>query len=207
MGLDWIVGARPRDEVGYSVLAELLAKPEDATLRSRWREIPKIDSWTVLNAPCVGSSAEADAWFVKHRLAGCSDTEIRTYLERNKGYSVVRLVACDGVPVYSNADLNRELEFTSFRGQFLKDAVGVIDEEMFERAHENMLPPQFLAFGRELEAAATCFAREQGVMEIAARRDPPEDGDSPGAVAHILASAARWCQFWATRGHWLNTWW
>ena len=28
----------------------------------------------------------------------------------------------------------------------------------------------------------------------------PSDGDGPASIAHSMASAARWCSFWASRG-------
>lgn len=129
------------------------------------------------------------------------------WLGKNRGLAVVALVRCDGVPPYSNAPLNRELEDSSFRGAFLRDAEPVMGAAMLERAHENVLPDELRAFGTEIEAIATRFANEQGVSAEAARYAPPEGGDGPASVAHIMASAARWCLFWSQRGHWLNPWW
>jgi hypothetical protein len=208
MGLDWIVGAKPRDPAHYEVLRRSLANPADEALVRAWHEVSKIDSWDTLEAPRVGSSTEADEWFKEHRLSGVSPAEVAEWLERNRGVAVVALVACDGVPTYSNAPMNRDLEFSSFRGAFLADAVPVIGEAMFQRAHQNMLPGELLAFGDELQAIGQRYAREHGVEAIAERRDfPPDDAEGPANIAHIIVSAARWCLFWSRRGHWLNTWW
>jgi hypothetical protein len=132
--------------------------------------------------------------------------EEQQILVARRGYRVLQLVRpCDGLPVYTNALVNPNLELTSFRGQFLRDAENVLGDALLERAYQNLLPVQLLAYGRELQAVATAYARAHGVEEIAARRECPDaDEGSPESVAHIVASAARWCAFWAARGHWLN---
>jgi hypothetical protein len=205
MGLDWIVGAKPRDAADYEVLRRALAHPGDQRLLEAWHLVPKLDSWDTINAPRVGTSPEADAWLMR-QVEGSSADELAAMLERHRGFAVVQLVPCDGVPVYSNAWANRDLEATSFRGAFLADAVPVIGEGMFERAHQNMLPAELLAFGAALEAVGTSYAERHGVSEQAARRRPPDEDEGPASIAHIIASAARWCSFWARHGHWLNTW-
>ncbi|MCC6337055.1 MAG: hypothetical protein IT380_24060 [Myxococcales bacterium] len=218
MGLDWLVGARPvkeREQEGFALLERTLADPKNDAPSALWEAFPKVDSWSELGAPRVGFDPEADAWFVRTALRQGVDTgappseEERRWLQKNAGYTVLALAPpCDGLPVYSNAPLMRELELTSFRGQFLKDAVHVIGEQLFERAHANMLPGPFLAFGEELERRGRAFAEAEGVVAEAARRERPlAPENSPASVAHIIASAARWCLFWAKRGHWLNTWW
>lgn len=160
-----------------------------------------------LGAPRVGESAEADAWFVDRFLQDASPAEQKEWLAKNRGVAVVALVKCDGVPPYSNAPMNRELEYSSFRGAFLSDAVSVIGEAMLERAHQNMLPDELGAFANELQAIARRYANEHGVADVAKQYAPPGDGDGPATIAHIMASAARWCSFWASRGHWLESWW
>lgn len=207
MGLDWIVGAKPRDAAGYEILKRALAKPSDKALLEAWQAVPTINSWETLDAPRVGSSKDADDWFAAAHLQGLPEDEVKHWLDKNRGVAVVALVKCDGVPRYSNAPMSRDLEYTSFRGQFLADMVPVFGDAMFKRAHDNMLPDELQAFGAALEALASKYASENGVAHLAARHEPPEDAGGPASLAHIMASAARWCLFWSKRGHWLNTWW
>lgn len=207
MGLDWIVGAKPKNPSDYDVLRRSFANRGDQALLDAWHAVPKINSWDTLEAPRVGSSAEADAWFTAAHLDGASPAEVNEWLGKNQGVAVVALVKCDGVPPYTNAPMNRELEYSAFRGAFLADMVPVFGDAMFKRAHENMLPAELLAFGTELNEVAQRYAKEHGVVDAAAQYAPPKDVEGPASLAHIMASAARWCLFWAQRGHWLNTWW
>ena len=217
MGLDWIAGARPapgHEEAGWAALRRALQTRDPADMEA-WHAIPVVDSWTVVGAPRVGEDREADHWLVRRMRGDGPDVPIgiivpeeRAALTRSAGLYVVDLAPpCDGVPVYSNAPLNRELEGTSFRGQFLEDTVDLIGEELWDRAHERLFPPELERFTRSLELLTAHWARTFGLEEVARRREAPEDDEgTPASKVHILASAARWCRYWVDRGHWLDAW-
>jgi hypothetical protein len=82
----------------------------------------------------------------------------------------------------------------------------VIGDELMERAYARMLAPELRAYGDALYAKAQSFARAHGVEHVEAARDIDDELGTPARRAHILFSAAKWCRFWADRGHGLDPW-
>lgn len=218
MGLDWKVGHKPalgHEETGWELLRASLENPDDPGPLAAWLAVPNVPSWVTIDAPQVGSDADADEWFLRHAGRYADDVEIdpgslteedRELLAANRGYYVVALAeVCDGTPPYSHAGRYEGVDETSFRGAFLHDAVDVIGEDLLRSAYERKLPAELLKFGQDLHDAAVRYASANGVEDEMAAFDPPQD-DGPGAKVHIVASAARWCLFWADKGHWLDVW-
>ena len=78
---------------------------------------------------------------------------------------------------------------------------------MLDRAHQNMLPEELRRFADDLRVMGQKYAEENGVTAYAEPYAPPDTDDPPAGLAHIMASASRWCSFWASRGHWLEACW
>ncbi len=75
-------------------------------------------------------------------------------LKEFDGYYVVRLVKCDGVPVYSHGGLYDGADETSFRGAFLNDCQDVLSKALLADAWNHKFPEQAVAYGERLLAAA-----------------------------------------------------
>jgi hypothetical protein len=86
----------------------------------------------------------------------------------------------------------------SFRAEFLKDCTEIIGEQLLENAYETKLAPDSLAYGTTLSDRAQSYSRESGVQIPA---DSPNDPDCIEFRLHVVVCAAKWCQFWADRGH------
>ena len=68
-----------------------------------------------------------------------------------------------------------------------------------------MTAGELLAYGRAIASIASEYSEKNDVVAIAnARQLPDADSDTPAGKAHLLASAARWCAYWAERGHGLE---
>ena len=225
MGLDWNPIGKPKPgyedefvslfvQLGESVdwgWFEKLRRRSKGTdresLLSRWTEIQTSPHET-LGAPQVGSSAEADAW-ARQRYKELQPSEIseREFVEDLRGVYVLDLVPpCDGLPYYSNWTLGYVERF-SFRGQFLRDCEDVISAETFEKCYVSCLAGELATLGQELRASAASYARSKHLehIEFAAAGDFEEK--SPESKLHILYSAARWCEYWSSRGHGLEADW
>jgi hypothetical protein len=221
MGLDWNPGNRPLPGSEAEV-AELLAKFETSsgsaqqTLRERFFALTEA-ALTVVDAPVVGRDPAADRWYLAawRRINGRQaneptplDAEEGAALGAARGLHVLALAPdCDGLPVYSNAGIDPELEAVSFRAQFLTGAVEIIGDELLARAYRRMSAPQLLDYGEALLERARLFAREHGCTEQEERRLPPQGDDgSPAARVHIVFAAAKWCRYWGARGFMLDPW-
>ena len=126
-------------------------------------------------------------------------------LKEFSGYYVVRLVKCDGVPIYSHGGLYHGVDETSFRGEFLKSCTNVIDKRLLDAAWEHKLPEAAIAYGRALLAVADeaetaprpahrNFLSRLGLVRSAEPVPLPEQLD-------IVRAAGRWFVFWGERGH------
>lgn len=157
-------------------------------------------AYETLNAPQVGIHEEATKWAEsKYEHREDKSLSLDEFITQMKGYYVVDLVSeCEGVPVY--IALHDEAHI--FRAQFLIDCEEILGPNLFERAYESKLSEETLEYANELMACADQYALSNNCMYLKEQRRPPEvDEDSPEAKAHILFSAAKWLQFWSTRGH------
>jgi hypothetical protein len=225
MGLDWLPMAKPKPgaeeefESLFMQLKELPSKPgwferwrqrkrgidRDAIL-NRWVEI-QISPYETLGAPQVGKSAEADAWVQKKYEEMPSPKPTRDeFMKEMQDYYVLDLVPpCDGLPFYSNFSLGYVERF-SFRAQFLHDCEDIISESSFAKCYESCFARELAVLGQELRASAVSYARPKNLEHV--EFEVQEfDETSPESKLHILYSAARWCEYWSSRGHGLETDW
>jgi hypothetical protein len=207
MGLDLVVEgcAKPGHETEWRRLLERsfaddrLSEAEIA----RFNDI-SISRYERIGAPRVGVDASADAWIIEARKAQTLE-EVAAALKEYSGYYVLRLVKCDGVPIYSNAGLYDGVDEISFRGEFLKSCGSVIDERLLDAAWEHKLPEAAVAYGRALLAAADAAE----TSPCAERQDFPshlglESSAEPVPLPEqldIVRAAGRWFVFWGERGH------
>jgi hypothetical protein len=232
MGLDWnpLGRAKPGqeamlDEVVHAlralegpapppqgVLARLFGKERSQAdidrERSRWveryREVSE-PPYATLGAPRIGIDEAANQWIVDQSQARGGVVDERLIIERNHGVYVLDLLpVCDGFPVYTNAPMNSRLERYSFRAAFLDDVQLELGAEHFARAWTLMTAAELLAYGQAIDAIAKQYSAKHDVEAVAHARQPPSGDDPHASKAHILASAARWCLYWAERGHGLE---
>ena len=225
MGLDWNPIGKPKPgredefaslfvQLGESVnwgWFEKIRRRSKGTdresLLKRWTEIQTTPHET-LRAPQVGSSAEADAW-ARERYKELESPEASEgeFIEHLQGEYVLDLVPpCDGFPHYSNWTMGYVERF-SFRGEFLRDCEDIISAETFEKCYVSCLAAGLATLGRELRACATLYARDKHLEHIEFETGGDFEEKSPESKLHILYSAARWCEYWSSRGHGLEADW
>lgn len=221
MGLDWNPIGRPKrgHEQEYERLFHLLGdgkldEPWTARLKrnifgfdreaatQRWLEIQE-SPFVTLGAPQVGRDAAADEWartrYREHPPKGQTEPQ---FLEDLRDYYVVELAPpCDGIPYYSNGGAGY-VEPYSFRAQFIAvDCAEITGPALLERCYGSTLAPGLAALGADLRACAADYAAKKNVAAVAAARELEAEEGSPEMKAHILFSAARWCEWWSSRGH------
>jgi hypothetical protein len=227
MGLDWNPLGRPRpghEEEFAGLFRTLFANPVNVgllekllrrlrgfdreKLSARWFEI-QISPYEALDAPRVGSDPPADEWARQYyrNMPGekkAEKTEAE-FLKEMSGYYVLQLVpACDGIPMYSNGGMGYVERF-SFRGQFLvNDCKDIIGSGLVEQAFQTCLAPGLASLGAALMEKAVEYAARNNVSHVADVRQPDFEEGSPEGNAHIVFSAAKWCNFWSSRGHGLE---
>ena len=180
-------------------------------LHKRWSEI-EIRPHETVGAPQVGSNAEADAWARKRykELQAAEEPELpeseSEFMQQMQGGYVLALAPpCDGFPYYSNWTLGYCDRF-SFRAEFLRDCEELIPEKTFSKCYESCLAPGLAVLGQELRDCATSYARAKQLEHIEFVTEGFE-ADSPEKKLHILYSAARWCEYWSSRGHGMESDW
>jgi hypothetical protein len=224
MGLDWNPLGKPRPgfEDEFASIFQQLGESSNwgwlekrrrrregrdrEGLQKRWEEI-QITPHETVGAPRVGSSADADSWVRKRyeEMEPPKPSESE-FMQEMQGYYVLALAPpCDGFPFYSNWKLGYVERF-SFRAQFLGDCEDIIPEVTFAKCYESCLAPAFPVLGQELRACASSYARANNLQHIEFVAEGFEQ-ESPEKKAHILYSAARWCEYWSSRGHALEADW
>jgi hypothetical protein len=156
----------------------------------------------------VGSSAEADAWvrerYEKMEPPKPSESE---FMHEMQGFYVLDLAPpCDGFPFYSNWTAGYVERF-SFRAQFLTRCEDIIPEDTLAKCYESCLAPAFAVLAQKLRTCITSYAQANNLQHIEFLTDVNFDENSPDSKAHILYSAARWCEYWSGRGHGLEADW
>jgi hypothetical protein len=169
----------------------------------------QVSPFETIKAPRVGFDPRADAWARDRYQAIQQPTNSEAEFVRSlEGYYVVALAEpCDGIPVYSNAPLGY-VEAYSFRAQFLLDGSEILGDEVTASLDKSCLAKDLAMLGGTIREVAASYASREKVMHVehvrAADRFAEE---SPEATAHILFSAARWCEYWASRGHGMDAYW
>lgn len=211
MGLDWQPLGKPKrgHEAAFDELFEELVSSasRDPSLWDRFAKI-EISPYETLGAPRVGTDAEADRWALReYRRRPWKKLFVsrRKWMEVFHGYYVLDLVPPnDGIPVYSNGGRGSYCEVFAFRAKFLDGCGDVLDQELLSEAWGHHTAADLLDYGTRLRAGAASFAGREGVTGVLGQRYRPDwlnDWDHPATKAHIADSAARWCLYWAERGH------
>lgn len=229
MGLDWNPLGRPKpghekefaelfkwlgDNPANVGLIEKLRRKlrgiDREKVSDRWFEI-QITPFETLNAPRVGFDPNADEWARQKYLTLPDDEKEgkseEQSLEDVKGYYVLQLVpTCDGIPAYSNGGMGY-VELFSFRGQFLVNDCAEVIGDLLEKTYESCLAPGLASLGSSLMEKAVEYAAQHNVSHVADVRLSEFELQTPESNAHILFSAAKWCNFWSSRGHGLEAYW
>jgi len=157
-------------------------------------------AYETLKAPQVGIDQEATKW-AESKFPNREDKSLTLdqFMDQMHGFYVLDLVPeCDGLPKY--IAMNDEAHV--FRAQFLNDCEEILGQELFNRAYESKLAEETLLYANELMELAVKYATTNNCINLKDKRIPPDvNEDSAEAKAHILFSAAKWLQFWSSRGH------
>ena len=176
------------------------------TMLNRIDEIGVLPEEAV-GAPRVGHDRNADEWLIQNtrnrRNKEIGDEEL---LKKLHGFYVVALAPeSDGVPIYSNGWIPMGYcQPYTFRAQFFRDFGDWMGHELVQEAWTNHRAAALCDYGRRLRDKVSGFADARGIpREILDARAPLEDDeeDTPVFQAHVVMSAARWCQWWGERGH------
>jgi hypothetical protein len=200
--------ARPKrgHEKEFVKLFRALEKyePEEGDEKlARFREISQAPFET-LGAPRVGFDKAANAWLA----ARVKDKRKRAKaMQSMKGYYVLDLLPeCDGFPRYTNYGAYEGIDRYSFRAQFLSYAEATLGKRLMARAYERMLADDLMDYGDALLDKARAFAKREGITRVKPQRDADYDETSAESRADVMFAAARWCRYWAKRGHGLEPW-
>jgi hypothetical protein len=213
MGLDLVVEgcAKPGYEREWRRLLERSFADEQLSEVeiTRFAEIC-IPGYERIGAPRVGYDRAANEWMLEARKAKTPE-DADAVLKEFQGYYVVRLVKCDGVPMYSNGTLFPGVDETSFRGGFLNRCRDVLSKPLLNEAWNNKFPEAAVAYGKALLAAAADAEAGRGprrrhtlLLRLGLTKAP-----APVPIAEqldIVRAAGRWYIFWGERGHAIRAW-
>jgi hypothetical protein len=224
MGLDWnpigkpkpgheeefeklfrLLGDNPASGSWLDNFKQLIHRFDRDAASKRWFEI-QISPFVTVQAPQVGIDPKADEWArARYREKPPKDKTEAQCLEELKGYYVVELAPpCDGIPYYTNGSAGY-VELYSFRAQFIAiECKEIVGDELLEKCYHSCLPPDLASLGAELRARANAYASKHGVSSVEAVRELDAPDGSPELKAHILFSAAKWCEYWSSRGQGLE---
>lgn len=165
----------------------------------------------VVGAPQVGHDPAADEWLAKEvERRKKRNVDLPDLIAEMRGYYVVALAPeSDGLPVYSNGWIpGSYCEPYTFRAQFLGGIDSWLDHDLIAEAWKNHRVLALLDYGRRLRAKAIEFADARGVSRevLEVRKAKKREIDAPALQAHIVMSAAKWCQWWGERGHGMIAW-
>lgn len=209
MGLDWVPLNKPKpgSEAEFARLFHKLGSKSRWFRESRLARFQAIGvtPYVTLGAPRIGASEAADRWAVEQYELRRPELPREEWMAQLRGLHALPLVApCAGIPCYSNGELGGYVEPYAFRAEFLTFCAPVLDEALLQSAYETKLAPAALAYADALAEIVHRHAAAAGV-EIPA--DPPEDHESSEGRLHIVDAAARWCRWWAERGHGFEAYW
>ena len=214
MGLDLVVEgcAKPGYEKEWLRLLERSFADEELpeVEVAHFKDI-SVPGYQRIGAPQVGRDSAANQWILDARKA-VTPEEVAAVLKEFDGYYVVRLVKCDGVPMYSHGGLYEGADETSFRGAFLNDCQDVLSKALLKEAWNHKFPEQAVAYGKRLLAAADAVEAGGRVLTpgrtllsrlgLSKEREPVDIADQ----LDMVRSAGRWFVFWGERGHPVRAW-
>lgn len=224
MGLDWVPLPKPQPEYSgeYEILfgqvfkghkppepswiKRVLGKvPTPEQLGQKLMAIPATTPYETLNAPRIGFHERANAWLKENYE---SDGLRKDLLEKpfaevlkecHGNYVLDVLPEQDGIPCYICTPGYSEPFW--FRAKFLDDCEDILGKQLFNEAWESKLAPELAEYGQKLMKVAEDYAREHSVEHVLNQYKYEWEEDQPATKAHILASAAKWCMYWGSRGH------
>lgn len=200
------LNGRPSGEGWFAKLKFALRQSSREAVTARWLDL-QISPFDTVAAPQVGRDAVADAWirerFRENPPAG--KTEEAFLADMHGLYLVILAPPCDGIPYYSNGSPGGYVEPFSFRAQFIKLVCKeVVGEALLAKCYESCLAPGLAQLGAELRACVSAYAAQHGVAHMEHAPECDAEEDDPAAKAHILFAAAKWCEYWSSRGHGLD---
>jgi hypothetical protein len=214
MGLDLVVegcAKLGREKEWRRLLERSFADEELSEAEVAYFKEISIPGYQCIGAPQVGRDSAASEWILDARKANTPE-EVAAVLKEFDGYHVVRLVKCDGVPMYSNGGSYEGADETTSRGAFLNDCRDVLSNDLLKDAWNHKFPEQAVAYGKRLLATADA-------VEASGRAPAPgrtllsrlglSKEREPVAIAEqldIVRSAGRWFVFWGERGHPVRAW-
>jgi hypothetical protein len=159
----------------------------------------QIQSYEAIKAPRVGRDKEADEWINNKYNELEKKPPLDQFLREHNGFYVIELAKeLDGVPVYISMGQDRNV----FRGQFLKDCVEIIGEELVNEAYVTKLADDTLDYGIRLMTVADKIAQERNLGFLKTQRLPPDGEEgSIDSKLHIIYSFAKWLIFYGKNGH------
>ncbi|MEP5153340.1 hypothetical protein [Planktotalea sp.] len=174
---------------------------EGAVLRFQEISIPVYEA---IGAPIVGTDDEADTWLRYAVKNGFVNAKSETEAFQNfHGYRALQAMEdCDGFPIYSNEYAYEGIDRTSFRGSFLEDCKDILSQTEIEQAWQPMLCNEFAEWGKGLRSAADRFAKQHDLQQVLGQKQLPDTTENERCSAlHIVDQAARWVDFWSSKGH------
>jgi hypothetical protein len=220
MHLEWnpIGKPKPGKEQEFAQLfeklsADNLTEAEQDKLLDRFEKV-QITPYETLGAPQVGRDKPANEWLRKHyQTLPEPKPSLQEYTQEMQGYDVIEMVPLnDGLPFYSNYRGNRDEadddQGNSFSERFSFNA-GLLElhcadftgDALLDRCYLSCLASDLAALGKDLRAAADQFAAANNAQSVASARECHAANDTAVKRAHIAYSAARWCEYWSSRGH------
>lgn len=214
MGLDLVVERCPKP--GHENEWKLLLKQSFADKQLSNSEIAhfqeiSIPGYERIGAPQVGYDNAANEWILRRQNARTPEG-VAAVLEEFKGYYVVGLVKCEGVPMYSPGGLYEGADETSFRGALLNDCRDVLGKDLLSDAWNHKFPEDAVAYGKSLLVAADIAEAKGRVpkrrqtllsrLRLAKEHTPLPMADQ----LNIVRAAGRWFIFWGNLGHPIRAW-
>jgi hypothetical protein len=193
-----IVHGKEKQELSFIDKLKGKKLPAEDDLLKEWYA-NQITSYVTIKAPMVGRDKEADEWIkAKYQESGKKISESE-FVKEHKGYFVIELAKeLDGVPMYIAMNQDRNV----FRGQFIKDCIDLIGQDLVNEAWNTKLSNETLDYGIRLMDAADKIAKKNGLEYLKELRLPPElDEDSTESKLHIVYSLAKWLIFYGKNGH------
>ncbi len=213
MGLDLVVEGRAKpghEREWRELISRSFVDPDNPGDKARFEAI-SVPGYAAIGAPQVGSDPVADAWIAKARGVGTSEERERL-VEEFRGYHVLALIECDGIPQYTHAGLYEGIDETSFRGAFLIACEDVLDQATISEAWEHRMPEEAEAYGRKLlEAVVAARAtgpipHKRSLLERIGLARQNSRAESFDEQLSIVEAAGRWFIFWGERGHAIRAW-
>ena len=175
--------------------------PTEEELKQEWFDI-QIPSYETIKAPRVGRDKEADEWAKERYQEKYDNAEekptFEEYMKHVNGYYVISLAKeLDGVPKYISPMEDENV----FRGEFLRDCIDLIGEDLVSEAWKSKTAEEALDYGNRLMAVAEAIAKEHNMEYLKDQRMPPEEEGTTEEQLHIVFSLAKWLIFYGKNGH------